>query len=189
MSEKDYIWLFLLVITLMVLGLIFFSGKTQRKQKLKSRHHSLLEELSTYPPVVTMNNNNNSHASNYRGRRPVILLVDDSPTVLKTTTALLEEKQYRVITAENGKKAWSILQDGQKPDAIITDIDMPMLNGFGLLKLIRSDLKLADLPVIMMTGKVYYHIQAGHEEGLNGLLSKPFRSEDLYEQIRFVLQE
>jgi len=117
-------------------------------------------------------------------------LVDDSVTVLKSTAAMLEEKEYRVITAENGRKAWSILQnDNQRPDAVISDIDMPMMSGFALLKYIRSDLVLSDMPVILMTGKTYYHAQAGKEQGLSGLLSKPFESNALYEQLKYVLQE
>lgn len=163
----------------------------ERQQKKRRANRRRAKAVNPYPPMASPPTSRPATpTSNYRGRRPLILLVDDSETILKATSGLLEDRQYRVITAENGKKAWSMLQDShQRPDAVITDIDMPMMNGFHLLRLIRSDLVLSDLPVILMTGKAYYHVQAGREQGSSGLLSKPFKSDDLYEQLRFVLQE
>lgn len=123
-------------------------------------------------------------------RRPIILVVDDSSTVLQSTKKMLEDHRYRVITASHGKEAWHALQDTTlKPDLILTDIEMPHLDGYGLLRLIRADFSIADVPVILMTANPSGHLHAGQEEGVNGFLPKPFEAKDLVGQIRYLLQQ
>lgn len=121
-------------------------------------------------------------------RRPVILVVDDSPTALEATRRTLEENRYRVVTATHGKDAWSALQD-LHPDLILTDIEMPHLDGFGLLRMVRADLALADIPVVFMTANPVHHIRAGKQDGISGFLMKPYNEEDLVEQLQYILQE
>lgn len=120
--------------------------------------------------------------------RPLILVVDDSKAALFNAKRILESQPYRVVLAENGKQAWSLLQD-QKPDLILSDLDMPLMTGFELLRLVREDLRLADLPFILMTSHLYAHVQASQNAGFDSLLSKPYHPEDLVEQVRFLLQE
>lgn len=121
-------------------------------------------------------------------RRPVVLVVDDSTVALELTRRILEENRYRVVTANHGRDAWAALQD-LHPDLILTDIEMPHLDGFGLLKLVRADLALADVPVILMTANPVDHIKKGQQQGIDGFLPKPYEETDLIEQIRYVLQE
>ena len=121
-------------------------------------------------------------------RRPLILVVDDSKAAREYTRSILEKQPYRVLVADNGRAAWSYLQD-QKPDLIISDIDMPLMTGFELLRLVREDLRLADLPFILMTSHLYAHVQSSQAAGFDSLLPKPYSPEDLVEQVRFLLQE
>lgn len=121
-------------------------------------------------------------------RRPLILVVDDSKAAREYTRSILEKQPYRVLVADNGRAAWSYLQD-QKPDLIISDIDMPLMTGFELLRLVREDLRLADLPFILMTSHLYTHVQSSQAAGFDSLLPKPYSPEDLVEQVRFLLQE
>lgn len=121
-------------------------------------------------------------------RRPLILVVDDSKAAREYTRSILEKQPYRVLTADNGRVAWSYLQD-QKPDLIISDIDMPLMTGFELLRLVREDLRLADLPFILMTSHLYTHVQSSQGAGFDSLLPKPYSPEALVEQVRFLLQE
>lgn len=121
-------------------------------------------------------------------RRAVVLVVDDSSTVLEAARAALSERGYRVVVASNGREAWSTMQDA-RPDIMVSDIDMPALDGFGLLRLVRSDLQLANLPVILMTGDAGRLLEAGKLSDISGILSKPFADRDLVDQVRFLLQE
>lgn len=121
-------------------------------------------------------------------RRPVVLVVDDSETARTAMRTLLEEYDYRVILAENGRSAWRILQD-QKPDLVISDIDMPYINGIQLVQLIRQDLELLGVPVILMTSHLMYDVQVGKKSGVDGFLSKPYQPVDVLAQVRFALAE
>ena len=108
--------------------------------------------------------------------------------MMTTLRKILERWEYKVVTASDGRKAWAELQKS-KPDLVISDIDMPELNGIELLKLMRSDLVLMSVPVILITASPYYHLEASQENGVNGLLSKPFEDKALLNQVRYLLQE
>ena len=120
--------------------------------------------------------------------RPLILVADDSRAALLYAKSILEKQPYRVMLAENGRAAWGMMQE-QKPDLVISDIDMPQMNGFQLLRLVREDLKLADLPFILMTSHLYTHVKSSQSAGFDSLLPKPYSPEDLVEQVRFLLQD
>lgn len=121
-------------------------------------------------------------------RRPVVLVVDDSRTYVETVRKALEDRQYRVVLAAHGKDAWATLQD-LRPDIIVSDIEMPYMDGLALLRMVRSDMELANLPVILMSANAAAMVEAGKQDGVSGLLAKPFDDRDLVEQIRFLLQE
>lgn len=123
-----------------------------------------------------------------RGRRSVVLLVDDSPTMLLKLRKILELWEYKVITAKDGREAWGELQK-VKPDLLVSDIEMPNLNGLELVKLMRSDLTLMDVPVVLITGNVEQYLKAGQMFEIEGLLQKPFEDKILIDQIRYILQE
>lgn len=123
-----------------------------------------------------------------RGRRSVVLLVDDSPTMLLKLRKVLELWEYKVITAKDGREAWGELQK-VKPDLLVSDIEMPNLNGLELVKLMRSDLTLMSVPVVLITGNVEQYLKAGQMVEIEGLLQKPFEDKVLIDQIRYILQE
>lgn len=123
-----------------------------------------------------------------RGRASVVLLVDDSPTMLLNLRKILERWNYKVITAKDGREAWGELQK-LKPDLLISDIEMPNLNGVELVKLMRSDLTLMDIPVVLITGSADQYLKAGQMIEIEGLLQKPFDDKILIDQIRYILQE
>ncbi len=81
-----------------------------------------------------------------------VLLAEDTPFFLKLEKQYLEWAGYEVVTAINGKEAWDILQE-EKIDLVISDIEMPKMNGFDLVKKIRSDQNLFALPVIAVTSR------------------------------------
>jgi len=93
-----------------------------------------------------------------------ILVVDDSITVREVESRLLMTQGYHVETAVNGIDAWNAIRIG-KYDLVITDIDMPRMNGFELLKLIKKDPKYHELPVMIISYKEGIEDQMRGQEG------------------------
>ena len=81
---------------------------------------------------------------------PVVLVVEDSVTSRAFLQMLLERDGYRVMTATDGMAAFAILKEHQV-DIVVSDVDMPRMNGFVLTEKIRSDPKLQSLPVVLVT--------------------------------------
>lgn len=117
-----------------------------------------------------------------------LLLVEDTPFFLKLEKKYLESADYRVLTATNGKEAWKMLQE-QRVDAVISDIEMPVMDGFELVKRIRADKRLAPLPVIAVTSKTDDEsIQRGMEVGFDFYEIK-LDKEQLLEKVRLAFQK
>lgn len=83
-------------------------------------------------------------------QKPIILLVEDSPPVRIQEKRLFEGAGYTVITATNGLEGYNILQAGGF-DAVVSDVEMPHLDGFSLVTKIRQQQEYADLPIILVT--------------------------------------
>ncbi len=110
---------------------------------------------------------------------PTIMVVDDSLTVRRITGRLLEREGYRVITAKDGVDALEQLIDAE-PDVILSDIEMPRMDGFDLVRNIRADARLRAVPVIMITSRLAdKHRRYAEEVGANHYLGKPYQEEEL----------
>ena len=110
---------------------------------------------------------------------PTVMVVDDSLTVRKITGRLLEREGYRVITAKDGVDALEQLID-TVPDVVLSDIEMPRMDGFDLVRNIRADARLKHLPVIMITSRLAEkHRRYAEEAGANHYLGKPYQEEEL----------
>ena len=82
--------------------------------------------------------------------KPIILLVEDSPPVRIQEKRLFEGAGYEVVTATNGLEGYNTLQSGLF-DAVVSDVEMPYLDGFSLVAKIRQDEKFNSLPIILVT--------------------------------------
>lgn len=112
-------------------------------------------------------------------QQPTVMIVDDSLTVRKITGRLLEREGYRVITAKDGADALEKLLE-TVPDVILSDIEMPRMDGFDLVRNIRADDRLKDVPVIMITSRMAdKHRQYAEKIGANHYLGKPYEEEEL----------
>ncbi|HNV90691.1 MAG TPA: response regulator, partial [Thauera aminoaromatica] len=110
---------------------------------------------------------------------PTVMVVDDSLTVRKITGRLLEREGYRVLTAKDGVDALEQLID-LKPDVVLTDIEMPRMDGFDLVRNIRADARLHDLPVVVITSRLAEkHRRYALEVGADHYLGKPYQEEEL----------
>jgi CheY-like chemotaxis protein len=99
-----------------------------------------------------------------------ILVVDDDRDVRDTVAAVLDGEGYRVRCAENGAQALAMLH-GPKPSAIVLDLMMPVMSGWELLEIVRSDEELSRIPVVVLSA-----VRAPKEMAH---LSKPVSLEDL----------
>lgn len=85
-------------------------------------------------------------------RAPLVLVVDDSNTTRTLERSILESHGYRVEVAVDGRDALDRLA-GMVPDVVVSDLDMPRLDGFGLLAAIRSDSRLGGVPVVLVSSR------------------------------------
>ena len=105
-------------------------------------------------------------------KRKKILIVDDSMTVREVESRLLQDAGYEVQAAINGMDGWNALRSGHF-DLVITDIDMPRMSGIELVRLIRSDERYKDLPVMVVSYKERDEDKLlGLEAGANYYLNK-----------------
>ncbi len=110
---------------------------------------------------------------------PLVLVVDDSLTVRRVTQRLLVREGYRVILAKDGIEALERLAENL-PQVVLSDIEMPRMDGFDLVRNIRGDARLRALPVIMITSRIAQkHRDYAAELGVDHYLGKPYSEEDL----------
>ncbi len=110
---------------------------------------------------------------------PLVLVVDDSLTVRRVTQRLLVREGYRVTLAKDGLDALERLAE-ELPQVVLSDIEMPRMDGFDLVRNIRADARLRDLPVIMITSRIAQkHRDHATELGVDHYLGKPYSEEDL----------
>ena len=111
-------------------------------------------------------------------KAPLVLVVDDSLTVRRVTQRLLQREGYRVALAKDGLEALERLAE-ETPVVMLCDIEMPRMDGFDLMRNVRGDVRLASLPVIMITSRIAEkHQEHARELGVNHYLGKPY-DEDL----------
>ncbi len=118
---------------------------------------------------------------------PVILLVDDSRLVHEHTGGILRDAGYDVLEAFDGKEGLALVRS-EHPDLVITDIQMPELDGYGLCRAIKEDPRTEDIPVLICSalGETP-DLEAGFEAGADDYLVKPADPVDLLGRIQALL--
>jgi len=113
-----------------------------------------------------------------------VLLVDDSITTRTLECSILEAAGYDVLTAADGAAAWTLLGE-QTVDLVVTDVDMPRMDGFALVEAIRASATLRELPIILVTARDdESDRQRGLEIGADAYIVKSsFRQEELLDAI------
>lgn len=117
-----------------------------------------------------------------------ILLVDDSITVLKFTGKLLTKNNYEIVTKLDGWEALNYLQNTKStlPDLIITDIEMPNMDGIELIHKVRLDKRFNHIPVIIISASAEKHLELMEKGLIQGFLHKPYKEQDLLSQLEYV---
>lgn len=118
-----------------------------------------------------------------------LLVVDDSSTMRRIIISTLSRLGYEdVLEAEDGAKGWDILNDNPDVEMLITDWNMPEMDGLTLVKKVRKDARFVHLPIIMITtegGKL--EVIAALKAGVNNYIVKPFTPQVLKEKFIAVL--
>ena len=118
-----------------------------------------------------------------------LLVVDDSSTMRRIIKNTLQRLGYEdILEAEHGLEAWDILDKNDGIDVLITDWNMPEMNGLELVKKTRSDSRYVDIPIIMVTtegGKA--EVITALKAGVNNYIVKPFTPQVLKEKLEAVL--
>lgn len=118
-----------------------------------------------------------------------ILLIEDNQDVRENTSEILKLAQYDVITAKNGKEGVELAQQ-EKPDLIICDIMMPILDGHGVLHLLSKQQETSSIPFIFLTAKAERSdMRKGMEMGADDYLTKPFDDVELLNAIETRLKK
>jgi CheY-like chemotaxis protein/two-component sensor histidine kinase len=112
---------------------------------------------------------------------PLILIVDDSSTVRNQAVKIVENAGFRTITANNGAEALELLLSGKwEPDLILSDVEMPQIDGWQLLEYIKTDENFGSIPVVMITSlDLPIHRKRASDLGASGYIVKPVNSFDL----------
>ena len=118
------------------------------------------------------------------------LIVDDFSTMRRIVRGLLKEIGYNnAEEAEDGSVALTMLKNG-KFDFVVSDINMPVMNGFELLSAIKKDDALKQLPVLMVTAEARKEdIVRAAQEGAAGYIVKPFTKATLEEKVQKIMQK
>ncbi|MFK5937259.1 MAG: response regulator [Sulfurimonas sp.] len=118
----------------------------------------------------------------------IVLAVDDDMINLKLLKSMLKKtgRVTEVIEAANGSDAIGVLKSRDDIDLILLDIIMPIMGGLEVLKVVRADDNLRQLPIIVLTTDETKKSDA-LEFGANGFLMKPIRTNDLMEKIATVI--
>ncbi|HYZ84656.1 MAG TPA: response regulator [Bryobacteraceae bacterium] len=116
-----------------------------------------------------------------------VLVVDDNSASRDLVRAILKGAPYLIVEASHGQEALEKIRDEQ-PDLVLLDIDMPVLNGFAVVRHIREDSRLAGLPVLAVTA---FAMEGDREKalaaGFTDYITKPVKARVLRKQVRELL--
>ena len=116
-----------------------------------------------------------------------VLLVDDEPVIRDLISMALKTQDYAVRTAENGRDGLTLLES-ERPDLVMLDVMMPIMDGFELFKTIKSNAQNKDIPILILTARK--KMQDTFEAlGADAFIFKPFDPQDLVGKIRFLFAE
>jgi CheY-like chemotaxis protein len=119
--------------------------------------------------------------------KKTILLVDDEIAILKLLEFILK-KDYDLVIKNNGFDALTWLDSGNIPDLIISDMEMPYLNGADFVRSLKVSGYFRDVPVIVLSGsETLENIKIKIPYKINGLMSKPFNPGILKDKIKIIL--
>ena len=117
-----------------------------------------------------------------------ILVAEDDPVTRRFVVSLLTERGYDVLVAEDGEHAISTATTA-KPDLIVSDLVMPFRDGYEVLRAVRTDDRLKDIPVLILSMRDHEEdIVRGFEQGADEYIVKPFNAREFVSRVRKLLE-
>lgn len=135
----------------------------------------------------TEQNNNNADLSSESSEKYVVLIVEDNEDML---TYLINQLNhyFEVLTAKNGKEALEVTRN-KFPDCIVSDIMMPVMDGYEMTRILKNDIIISHIPVILLTAKTSESsIIHGMEVDADSYLTKPFKIKELIARINSIIR-
>ncbi|MFC1949784.1 PleD family two-component system response regulator [Chloroflexota bacterium] len=117
-----------------------------------------------------------------------ILIVDDEEIVIKLLLEIFGGfRDYKILCARDGKEALQMTRE-DKPDIIILDINIPIIDGYEVCKSVKSDPAMSYIKVLMLSGMAQtFNLQKGQEVGADAYITKPFNTTVLIEKVEELL--
>jgi CheY-like chemotaxis protein len=126
-------------------------------------------------------------------KQPYIILTDDDPDILENLTTILGTQPYRLATARDGKQCLALIKQ-ERPDLLILDMLMPRMDGWGVIRELRSDPLYADLPIMVLTTVIEdasrrrYELEVGMAMDVQDYLQKPAKPVELLQRVERLLR-
>ena len=120
--------------------------------------------------------------------KPYILIVDDDPDILEGILMILETQPYRLATAQDGKQCMAMVGE-EVPDVLILDLLMPRMDGWGVIREMRSNPRYAKVPIMILSTVIEdashrrYELETGMSMDIQGYVQKPAKPTDLLQRI------
>ena len=118
---------------------------------------------------------------------PLVLVVDDSAVVRAKLSRMLIGIDMRVIEACDGHEAWELISRGERPTVVITDLEMPVVDGFELIAGLHGAIETEHVPIIAITGRDDLRAQVADLCGIYGIFRKPWNDRELIRRIELLV--
>ena len=121
------------------------------------------------------------------GERHVVLVADDDEDVLLLIRMVLERDGHEVIVTRDGAEALAAGLE-RRPDLAVLDVAMPELDGLEVLRRLRADANMMNMPVVLLSARVQEDdVRRGYDSGANAYVQKPFSPRELSEHVSELL--
>jgi len=124
--------------------------------------------------------------------QPYILIVDDDPDIVEGILMILETQPYRLATARDGKQCMQMVE-AETPDLIILDLLMPRMDGWGVIREMRSNPRFTSVPIMILSTVIEdashrrYELETGMSMDIQGYVQKPAKPADLLQRVEKLL--
>jgi DNA-binding response OmpR family regulator len=120
---------------------------------------------------------------------PLIVVMDDDASTRVLVAGVLRKEGYDVLAAEDGALGLALIRE-HKPDLVVSDVQMPNLDGFGVLEAVRADEAITTTPIILLTSlQDRAHMRLGMTTGADDYLTKPFAPQELRDAVNAQLSK
>ena len=126
-------------------------------------------------------------------KQPYIIITDDDPDIVENLVTILGTQPYRLATARDGKQCLALIKL-ERPDLLILDMLMPRMDGWGVIRELRSDPLYADLPIMVLTTVIEdasrrrYELEVGMEMDVQDYVQKPAKPAELLQRVEKLLR-